>query len=212
MRKHLETTWEQPFHKPTLEVYRQLSQVVGFDGALPIILDSGCGTGKSTRKLASMFPDHMVLGVDRSHVRLSKSGLGSGFQRSGNCVLIRAELATFWRLLLRDGHAPERHYLFYPNPYPKPGHLSRRWHGHPVFPLFLKLGGQIEMRCNWEVYALEFAQAVNQVCSAHVTVENFMAENGISLFEQKYLDRGQQLYSVKVAARVTANYADTELT
>jgi tRNA (guanine-N7-)-methyltransferase len=211
VRKHLETAWEQPFHKPTLEVYQQLSQAVGFDAALPIILDSGCGTGKSTRELANMFPGHMVLGVDRSHVRLSKSGLGSGFHRIGNCVLIRAELATFWRLMLSDGHAPERHYLFYPNPYPKPGHLSRRWHGHPVFPLLLKLGGDIEMRCNWEVYALEFAQAVNQVCSAQVKVESFMAENGISLFEQKYLDRCQQLYSVKVAARITANYADTEL-
>jgi len=204
VRKHLATPWEQPFHTPTVEMYRQLLEAGVFITDQPFILDSGCGTGKSTQMLAKLFPGQLVLGVDRSQVRLSRSGLNARFRRSGNCVLVRAELTTFWRLLLADGHRPEQHYLLYPNPYPKPGHLSRRWHGHPVFPQLLRLGGDIELRCNWEIYALEFAQAVNLACAEPIQVKRYTAESGISLFEQKYLQRGQKLYSVNVPARVAA--------
>ena len=212
LRRHLEKPWLQAFHPPTVEVYRQLKEAGVFSAGQPIILDSGCGTGKSTRRLAELWPRHIVIGVDRSHVRLAKSGVNTSFFRSGNCVLVRAELTTFWRLLARDGHSPERNYLFYPNPSPKPGHLSRRWHGHPVFPQLLSLGGEIELRCNWEIYALEFARAVNFVSGAMVEVEKFQPESGISLFEQKYLERGQPLFLVRVSAQITESFRLSRLT
>ncbi len=206
VRKHLLTTWEQPFHQPTVESYRQLVDTGVFSGHLPLILDSGCGTGKSTHQLAALYPQHLVIGVDRSQARLSKGGLDSGFSRHGNCVLIRAELATFWRLLLADRIFPERHFLLYPNPYPKSAHLSRRWHGHPVFPQLLGLGGEIEMRCNWEIYALEFALAVNLACGSQIEATGFQPEDGISPFERKYHERGQKLYAVKLPALLTAGF------
>ena len=124
--------------------------------------------------------------------------------------MVRAELTTFWRLMLADGLRPEQHFLLYPNPYPKPGHLSRRWHGHPVFPHLLQLGGDIELRCNWKTYALEFAEAVRLACGTQIDVIRYEAESGISLFEQKYLQRGQQLYSVKVPAEIAANFVQAE--
>jgi tRNA G46 methylase TrmB len=40
--------------------------------SVPIILDSGCGTGRSTKILARTHPNHLVIGVDRSFVRLTK--------------------------------------------------------------------------------------------------------------------------------------------
>ena len=203
--KHLASPWAQPLHKPTVDAYRQLLLAGVFDSGQPVILDSGCGTGKSSQVLAKLFPGHMVLGVDRSYARLSRSGLDACFYHDENCVLVRAELTTFWRLMLADGFRPEQHFLLYPNPYPKPGHLSRRWHGHPVFPHLLQLGGDIELRCNWKTYALEFAEAVGLACSTQIDVMSYEAESGISLFEQKYLQRGQKLYSVKVPAEVAAN-------
>jgi len=199
VRRHLETPWSQPLHYPTSRVYQSLKNEGIFSNGQPFILDSGCGTGKSTQGLADLFPRHLVIGVDRSMARLAKSGVDSGFARDGNCILVRAELATFWRLLARDGHSPEHHFLFYPNPWPKPGHLSRRWHGHPVFPQLLSLGGEIEMRCNWEIYALEFARAICLATGMVVEVENIRPECGVSPFEQKYLERGQRLFCVKVA-------------
>jgi len=202
VRKHMDKPWQQPLHTPTVEAYRQLLNEGIFSDGRSFILDSGCGTGKSTRQLAELFPQFTVLGVDRSFVRLSRSGVNSVFQRNENCILLRAELTTFWRLLLADGHTPERHYLLYPNPYPKPAHLTRRWHGHPVFPQLLNLGGEIEMRCNWEIYALEFAEAVNIACDTNLQARSFQTNSGISPFEQKYLEREHPLYMVTVPANV----------
>lgn len=172
----------------------------------PVVLDSGCGTGGSSQRLAEMFPQCLVIGVDQSLARLSKSGAGSGFHQNGNCVLLRAELSTFWRLLLAADVQVERHYLLYPNPWPKAAHLKRRWHGHPVFPSLLNLGGAIELRCNWEIYAMEFAQAINLATGADLQVGKIEPESGISLFEQKYQERGQTLYSVNVPARCTRDF------
>jgi tRNA (guanine-N7-)-methyltransferase len=126
--------------------------------------------------------------------------------QSGNCILVRAELETFWRLLAGDGLSVGRHCLFYPNPWPKPGHLQRRWHGHPVFPHLLMLGGEIELRCNWEIYALEFARAVRLATGQAVDVQAIQESSGVSPFEIKYLRRGQCLYRVAVPAQITAGF------
>ena len=203
VRKHLESPWKQPLHHPTNEVFNELDRQGGFSAGQPFILDSGCGTGKSTLRLARVFPGHLVIGVDQSSSRLAKSGVTSSYIRTENCLLIRAELATFWRLLLKSGLSPERHFLLYPNPWPKPGHLSRRWHGHPVFPDLLALGGEIEMRCNWYVYAQEFAEAAGIATGAGIDVNTIKPDDGISPFEQKYLERGQSLFSVIVPAPET---------
>jgi tRNA G46 methylase TrmB len=203
LRRHLQSPWLQPPHRPTLASYARLKEAGVLSEGPPLILDSGCGTGASTRRLASQFPASIVIGVDQSQVRLAKSGMNEVFHRDGNCVLLRAELASLWRLLDRDGISLERHFLLYPNPWPKPGHVSRRWHGHPVFPHLLALGGEIEMRCNWEIYAREFALAVNLATGANVAVRRFRPAGGISPFEQKYLERDQALFFVRVPALIT---------
>jgi tRNA (guanine-N7-)-methyltransferase len=204
--KHLREPWLQPLHTPTVENFALLEKEGVLNRDRQIILDSGCGTGVSTQKLARLFPQHLVMGVDRSVKRLEKSGLTTGFVCRENCVLLRGELTTFWRLLLNSGCSPERHYLLYPNPSPKPGHLARRWHGHPVFPQLLSLGGEIELRCNWEIYAMEFAEAVSMATGADIDVLKFEPVQAISPFEQKYTDRGQLLYSVTVPARVLETF------
>ena len=206
VHKHLNSTWMQPLHRPTADSYGLLEQQADFSAGQPFILDSGCGTGKSTQRLARMFPRHLVIGVDRSCSRLAKSGVHASFLRTENCILIRAELATFWRLLLKSDLSPEQHFLLYPNPWPKPGHLSRRWHGHPVFPQLLTLGGDIELRCNWDVYAGEFAIAAAIATGADISVKTIEPDSGISPFEQKYLERGQSLFSVNIPAQHTQNF------
>ncbi len=175
----------------------------------PFILDSGCGTGKSTLALARLYPQHAVIGVDQSIARLGRSGMQSNYFRADNCILLRAELASLWRLLSNDGHSPDRHFLLYPNPWPKSGHLPRRWHAHPVFPTLLSLGGEIELRCNWEIYALEFAQAAEVATGHEVKAVRIEPAIGISPFEQKYLERGQRLFSVTVPAQYTRAFRES---
>ena len=78
-------------------------------------------------------------------------------------LLVRAELGSFWRLLLaaeegRLASRVSRHQLLYPNPYPKPGQRGKRWAGHPALPIALQLGSAVEVRSNWLPYCLEFRE------------------------------------------------------
>ena len=100
------------------------------------------GTGRSTLLLGEMFPDHTVIGIDRSFVRLSKNALNRKnildaddddqeveekkssseeslrpFQAiSSNTLLVRAELTDFWRCCLKSDWDISHHYILYPNP------------------------------------------------------------------------------------------------
>ena len=162
----------------------------------PLVLDAGCGTGQSTLLLARMLPDCLVIGVDKSEARLARGGAVQPVQRDANAIRLRAELETFWRLARARGWRLHRHYLLYPNPWPKPGQLQRRWHAHPVFPDLLALGGRLEMRCNWEPYAREFAFAVNDFCGTGRAPEPVGKGPPLSPFERKYRNSGLPLYSV----------------
>ena len=76
------------------------------------ILDSGCGTARSSMLLGEQYPDHTILGVDRSFVRLNRNADNEAddsdtsirpFQAvSDNVVLVRAELTDFWRCCLNE--------------------------------------------------------------------------------------------------------------
>ena len=165
-------------------------------GRRPLILDAGCGVGLSTRHLATRFDDHLVIGVDRSAVRLARDHGEVG----ENALLVRADLVDFWRLALAAGWQPARHYLLYPNPYPKSAHLKQRWHGHPVLPVILALGGRLELRSNWRLYVEEFALALKLATGVDAEVERFLpGDRYLTPFEQKYHASGQSLWRLSVA-------------
>ena len=115
--------WAEPLHPPSCRAFDAL-QGARRDEKRGRILDSGCGTGASTSLLARLHPEALVIGVDRSADRLSRLGTGEFPHRERNAVWLRAELATFWRLAVQAGWRLQRHYLLYPNPWPKPGQLT----------------------------------------------------------------------------------------
>jgi tRNA G46 methylase TrmB len=163
-----------------------------------LVLDSGCGTGVSTSRLGRMHPECVVIGVDRSAARLRR-GCGRDWpKRRGNRLWIRGELSTFWRLAAASGWRLRRHYLLYPNPWPKPAHLMRRWHAHPAFPVMLALGGCLELRSNWRVYAAEFARAAEIATGRSADVETPSVDAPLSPFEAKYHASGHELYRVRI--------------
>lgn len=193
--RHAAVSWNQPLHRPTVAAFEALQDCLA-GRTVGLVLDSGCGTGESTRRLAGMFPESLVIGVDKSAVRLAKTGASSFPHRENNAIWLQAELASFWRLALAADWKLERHYLFYPNPWPKPGQLQRRWHAHPVFPDLLRLGGRLEMRCNWWVYADEFAFSLNYLTGSAVKPALLDKVDAVSAFERKYHDSGHDLYQV----------------
>lgn len=137
-------------------------------------------------------PDKLVIGVDRSAGRLRRAPA----RLPDNALVLRSDLVDFWRLAHGADWRLAGHYLLYPNPYPKPAQRGRRWHGHPVFPALVALGGRLELRSNWSVYAEELAGTL-AAYGAGVTVERgFEPGEPISEFERKYAASGHTLYRV----------------
>lgn len=188
----------QPFRKPYVQYNRDAmdASLAGWDGRAPLILDAGCGVGHSTIQLARAYPDHWVIGVDQSEDRLNRRKPYPDALLPRNMVFVRADLVDYWRLCCDAGLQLARHYILYPNPWPKIGHLGRRWHAHPVFPFVVRLGGVLECRSNWRVYAQEFALALALTSGRESECENYEAVTPLTPFERKYRDSGQPLYRV----------------
>ncbi|MDW7748887.1 tRNA (guanine(46)-N(7))-methyltransferase TrmB [Halomonas sp.] len=185
----------RPLAGHTREAFGRARDWLEQRGEAPLILDAGCGVGLSTRRLAEQYPAAAVIGVDRSADRLSRDH----GPLPDNALLVRADLVDFWRLALAEGWRPARHYLLYPNPYPKAAHLKMRWQGHPVLPVILALGGRLELRSNWRLYVEEFALAVTQVTGVAAEAQPFVpGEACLTPFEQKYHASGQALWRLVV--------------
>ena len=197
VRRHL----AHPFRKPILDHNR-----AAFAAALavraqwrpdaPLILDAGCGVGWSTQRIAETYPEHFVFGVDQSVDRISR---GRPLPLPQNALLIRADLVYFWRLLAESGIRLARHYNLYPNPWPKIGHLARRWQGHAVFPVWRELGGELECRSNWHIYIEEMAQALTLLSGQPVIAEAWQTADPMTPFEKKYLASGHDLWRCRVS-------------
>ncbi|MCM2973064.1 tRNA (guanine(46)-N(7))-methyltransferase TrmB [Larsenimonas suaedae] len=183
--------WQRPIAAHSQAAFDDVTESISSAQA-PLILDSGCGVGVSTRKLAERFPDHWVIGIDRSADRLSRDH----GPVPDNARLVRADLVDIWRLALAARWQPTHHFLLYPNPYPKARHLKMRWHGHPVFPALVGLGGRLELRSNWQLYVTEFAQALTLAnASASPDVAAFSPGGAyLTPFERKYDLSGQTLW------------------
>ncbi|MEI6898065.1 MAG: SAM-dependent methyltransferase [Psychromonas sp.] len=183
--KHLQHPFQKPYQKHTLDAFQNIEKWVEQQGK-PIIFDSCCGVGESTYHLAKAHPDAIVLGMDKSADRLGKHG----FDVIDNYRLLQVNLNDFWRLAVEANWTLSHHYLLYPNPWPKSKHLQRRWHGSAVFPAMIKLGGQLELRSNWDVYIKEFARALT-LAGQESLVEPYQATCAITPFERKYWASGQ---------------------
>jgi len=190
------------------EPYRRVPSDAGrraFDGvaarlaSAPFVLDAGCGTGASTLALAREFPDRLVLGVDKSIARLgvgrrALERLAHAGAALPNAYLLHAELVDFWQLAAEAGLRAASQFLLYPNPWPKPEHVMRRWHAHPVLPAILALGGTIELRTNWRVYAEEFTQTMKSAGRAAQMEALLLVQPSLTPFEHKYAASGHALW------------------
>ena len=197
LRRHRRAAFSKAISDHTRDSFSWVREVIARQPR-PLVLDSGCGVGESTRELAERHPDHWVIGVEKSALRLRKGGWVEPGRCVGNLILIRAELADFWRQALANGWRLERHYLLYPNPWPKPGHLMRRWHAHPVFETLLDLGGVLELRTNWRTYAKEFVCALEFFDHHPTEVQYFEPLDCLTPFERKFDASGHQLFKVTV--------------
>lgn len=200
--KYSQSTFSRPIAAHTQQAFQSIEKRVAID-ARPIILDSGCGIGESSINLAKQHRDCLVIGIDQSQHRLDKNaGYLNAAQEQDvdNLILLRADCVDFWRLAAQAGWQLYKHYILYPNPWPKKAHIKRRWHGHPVLKSLLALGGEFELRSNWPVYVEEFAQALNLLGYA-LQQHGELDSDGAYLtpFERKYAQSGQRLFCLKAS-------------
>jgi len=185
----MDSVWRQPVRAPSRVAFDAIRERA--DAARELVLDSGCGTGHSTLVLANRHPSALVIGIDKSVSRLARAPT-----LPDNAIVVRADLADFWRLARSASWPISHHYLLYPNPWPKPAHLQRRWHGHPVFPDLLALGGRLELRSNFDLYVREFTLALEIAGVIDSKVVSFVAEQPVSPFERKYAASGHALFQL----------------
>jgi len=193
LQRHLDEPFRKPIGFPTQRAFDIAIDAWQRAGGQPLIIDAGCGVGESTLRLATTFPDHYVIGIDQSEKRLTAGKDWWEAEMPGNFHWARADLVDFWRLL-QDGKVPvKRHYVLYPNPWPKIGHLSRRWQGHAVFPALAACGDYLECRSNWKIYIDEFAAALSMVGRPTQTAV-WQPETPMTPFERKYGASGHELW------------------
>lgn len=190
VRKHLETAFLKPYADHSKRAFDAVSNKLENFKGKPIIFDSCCGVGDSTRALAKKHPSHVVIGADKSEKRLLTERADA---LPGNLIFVRTDLNDFYRMAVDAGWQVDKHYILYPNPWPKSEHLKRRWHGAPVFPTILKLGGRLELRSNWQIYLQEF-QAALKIAGVEADVSPYGADIPITAFETKYKASGQPLW------------------
>ncbi|MEE2962268.1 MAG: SAM-dependent methyltransferase [Myxococcota bacterium] len=189
---HRKTNFRKPIAKHTETAFDQVKTRLKNPGE-GFILDSGCGVGLSSIQIAQTHPKHLVLGIDRSAHRLSK--IPTEIEIPSNVIFLRADLVDFWRLLVQNQIIPKKHYLLYPNPYPKKRQFKQRWHGHPICPTLMALSPHLELRTNWKIYAEEFSLTLHLFNKPH-RLELLSPQIPLTQFERKYHSSGHALWRI----------------
>ncbi len=190
--RQLASVSQRPLSTHTQKAFEEAINWLGkWQGEL--ILDSCCGVGESTVNIALAHPNARVIGIDKSALRTNKhTTYASPLQ---NYLIVRADLNDFLRLLVANDKKLTKHYLLYPNPYPKSAHLQRRWYATSALKDILKLGGILEVRSNWQLYIEEFSAALD---IAHVNnqIAIFESDKAMTPFERKYWQSGQSSWQL----------------
>ncbi len=190
--RQLASVSQRPLSTHTQQAFEEVIDWLGkWQGEL--ILDSCCGVGESTVNIARAHPNARVIGIDKSALRTDKhSSYASTLQ---NYLVLRADLNDFLRLLVTSDKKLTKHYLLYPNPYPKSAHLQRRWYATSALKDILKLGGLLEVRSNWQLYIEEFSAALD-IVNVKNQVTLFESNKAITPFERKYWQSGQSSWQL----------------
>ena len=71
IEKYLVNPFRKPYRSFSKGIFHKANQVIN-NLNLPIILDSGCGTGESSHILSKKNTDILIVGIDKSEKRLDK--------------------------------------------------------------------------------------------------------------------------------------------
>lgn len=192
VRRHLANPSQKPINEHTFKAFEQAS--LWRDTSRPLIFDSCCGVGESTFRLANLFPDAQIIGIDKSALRTDKQE--RLFTLPDNALMLRADVIDFWRLAVKNAWLLHAHFLLFPNPYPKSTQVQRRWHANSSFIDLIRLGGNFELRSNWQIYVQEFSLAL-QTLAITSCINELNISDPFTAFERKYVASDQAIWQLK---------------
>lgn len=193
--------YQRPMAPFSIETYAKIKELTK---GKKIIFDFGCGVGESTYKLAIIYPNCVVIGIDKSISRIERQ---NDFKQSlpSNAHLLRGELLDLIYLIYLDHKEGridiERLYFLYPNPWPKKMHVKRRFHANPIAPFIYGINVPIIVRSNWKLYLEEFSYVAFQFKRLPKVIKELVfstSKDTLTPFERKYFLSNQALYELEV--------------
>ena len=186
----------RPVNEHTRAAYAEVVAWLG-DWQGPVILDSCCGVGESTANIVAQYRHCKLIGLDKSELRVNKHGhYQSGAE---NYAVFRADVNDFWRLARSSGWDIEKHFLLYPNPYPKGSQIQKRWYASAAMVDMMALCSNVEVRSNWLLYLMEFARAASQY-GLSGDIRQVNDNTPVTPFERKYQASGQPCWQLVMRA------------
>lgn len=190
--KYQQAENRRPVSAHTQDAYEHTLAWLG-DWQGDIVLDSCCGVGQSTATLAQLYPNARVIGIDKSAQRVDKHAHYASTQN--NYMVVRADVNDFWRLVRQARWKVIKHYLLYPNPYPKGTQVQKRWHASPAMVDLMAICPHVEVRSNWKIYCQEFAQAASAY-GLSTELKLIAGNDYMTPFEKKYCESGQSCWQI----------------
>ena len=179
---------------PELQVARlDLEQLFGRKA--PLHVDLGCGDGSFLCELAQQFPRRNFLGVERLAKRVEK--VRRKAEKIENVRVLRADTLFAVRYLLPESSV-EIFYLFFPDPWPKRRHQTRRIFTRDfleAIAVALEKDGVLLVATD----QLDYFHQIERLSRAHLqfqVVPSSRDDAGlpVSKFERKFREQGGPIY------------------
>ena len=169
----------------------------------PLGIEIGFGMGQATLAWAQQRPDWQFIGIEVYEPGIGALMLQMEEQKVDNLRIVEADARTLFDDWLPAGCA-EQINLFFPDPWPKKRHSSRRIVQPDTLQLFasrLAPGGSLRMATDWQPYAhwmLECGNAEASLINA-ATDGGFAerpAERPVTRFERRGLRLGHGVWDL----------------
>lgn len=167
----------------------------------PFDLEIGCGTGDFTFQWAKQ-TRNPVIAIEKTRGRFLKfQQKYKKLEKPGNLWPVHTN-AVWWLTHYGKKNMFEHIFLLYPNPYPKRKQIHLRWVNRPFMPFLLNLlrkRGELQLRTNKTYYYKEFKEKIQQFTFMYLKEDRKIQDpsKAQSLFEKKYLGRGEGCYILK---------------
>ncbi|MBY0371058.1 hypothetical protein K2X33_10250 [bacterium] len=176
----------------------------------PLWLEIGSGSGTFFAKMARLYPEKLLIAIERAKVRATRMVDKVQRTQAPNLLGFRGNAIP---AVIRDvpSERAERVYIMYPCPWPKNSQRKNRWYLHPIMPHLVRVlqtGGLIIWTSDQKFYIDEARWICEQVHGLKVLVHGEIAPNSYNdmdkfegprtTFEKNFLSVGLPCYELIV--------------